>query len=318
VTTDSATAPRPVSFSTAELPDAERIELWEDHNAHALIGLRCHMLGEVSLDATELNLQLEQLHLARVRGNAHVVERSPQLIRGHPADAIAVYLTLVGEAFFYHDDGVRTLSPGQVLICDADRPFMRGFSRGLEELAIKVPRPLFRELTGLSSLDTPLVRDFARGDVAARTLARLVDRALRPDGGEPVDERTALSLLASVAGSRPADPGPVNLANARAFIEDHLTEVNLSAARVAAGIGISERQLSRVFAVTGDSVPQFVLARRLDRARALLESAPEIPVGEVAARYGFGSAGRFSQAFKARFDIRATDLRRQARASRLG
>ena len=317
MTTDSARAPRPVSFSTAELPDAERIGLWEDHNAHALIGLRCHMLGEVTLDATELNLQLEQLHLARVRGNAHVVERSPKLIRGHPADAIAVYLTLVGEAFFYHDDGVRTLSPGQVLICDADRPFMRGFSRGLEELAIKVPRPLFRELTGLASLDTPLVRDFARGDVAARTLARLVDRALRPDGGEPVDERTALGLLASVAGSRSADPGKVYLANARAFIEDHLTEVNLSAARVAAGIGISERQLSRVFAVTGDSVPQFVLARRLDRARALLASAPEIPVGEVAARYGFGSAGRFSQAFRARFGIRATDLRRQARASRL-
>jgi len=317
VATDSATAPRPVSFSTAELPEAQRIGLWEDHNAHALIGLRCHMLGEVTLDATELNLQLEQLHLARVRGNAHVVERSPDLIRGHPADAIAVYLTLVGEAFFYHDDGVRTLRPGQVLICDADRPFMRGFSRGLEELAIKVPRPLFRELTGLGSLDTPLVRDFARGDVAARTLARLVDRALRPDGGEPVDERTALGLLASVAGSRSADPGTVYLANARAFIEDHLTDVNLSAARVAAGIGISERQLSRVFAVTGASVPQFVLARRLDRARALLASAPEIPVGEVAARCGFGSAGRFSQAFRVRFGIRASDLRRQARASRL-
>jgi AraC-like DNA-binding protein len=310
-------ARRPVSFSTAELPDAQRIGLWEDHNAHALIALSCHMLGEVTLDATELNLQLEQLHLARVLGNAHVVERSPELIRGYPADAIAVYLTLVGEAFFYHDDGVRTLRPGQVLICDADRPFMRGFSRGLEELAIKVPRPLFRELTGLGSLDTPLVRDFARGDVAARTLARLVDRALRPDGGEPVDERTALGLLASVAGGRSADPGTVYLANARAFIEDHLTDVNLSAARVAAGIGISERQLSRVFAVTGTSVPQFVLARRLDRARALLASAPEIPVGEVAARCGFGSAGRFSQAFRARFGIRATDLRRQARASRL-
>jgi transcriptional regulator GlxA family with amidase domain len=72
-----------------------------------------------------------------------------------------------------------------------------------------------------------------------------------------------------------------------------------------------------VFAVTGASVPQFVLARRLDRARALLASAPEIPVGEVAARCGFGSAGRFSQAFRVRFGIRATDLRRQARACRL-
>jgi AraC-like DNA-binding protein len=316
VTTGSVTAPRPVSFSTAGLPEAQRIVLWEDHNAHALIGLRCHLLGEATLDATELNLQLEQVHLARVRGNAHVVERPLEVIRSHPADAIAVYLTLVGEAFFYHDDGVRTLRPGQVLICDADRPFIRGFSRGLEELAIKVPRPLFGELTDLGALSTPLVRDFARGDVAARTLARMVDRALRLDGGEPVDERTALDLLASVAGGRSAGPGTVHLANARAFIEDHLADAGLNAARVAAGIGISERHLSRTFAAAGPSVPQFVLARRLEHARALLVSAPETPVAEVAARCGFGSATRFSQAFRARFGIRATDLRRQARAGR--
>jgi transcriptional regulator GlxA family with amidase domain len=144
-----------------------------------------------------------------------------------------------------------------------------------------------------------------------------VDRAVRPEGGEPVDERTVLDLLASMAGGRPAGPGTAHLANARAFIEDHLTDVNLSAARVAAGIGVSERQLSRVFAAVGTSVPQFVLARRLERARALLASAPETPVGDVAARCGFGSATYFSQAFRARFGMRATDLRRQARARQL-
>ncbi|MFC4022027.1 helix-turn-helix domain-containing protein [Micromonospora sp. GCM10011542] len=317
MTTGSATAPQPVSFSTTGLPEAQRIALWEHHNACALIGLRCHTLGEAPFDGAELNLQLDQMHLARVRGNAHVVERPAEVIRKHPADAVAVYLTLVGEAFFYHDDGVLTLRPGQVLICDADRPFMRGFSRGLEELAIKVPRPIFRELTGLASLSSPLVRDFNGGDVPARTFARLVDRALRPGGGEPLDERIALDLLASMAGSRRVDLGTVHLANARAFIEDHLTDSGLTAARVAAGVGISERHLSRAFAASGTTLPQFVLARRLDRARALLASSPQLPVGEVAARCGFGSATHFSQAFRARFGLRATDLRRQARAGRL-
>ena len=42
------------------------------------------------------------------------------------------------------------------------------------------------------------------------------------------------------------------------------------AALVAAGIGISERHLSRAFAGTG--FPQYVLGRRLDRARTLLEA----------------------------------------------
>jgi AraC-like DNA-binding protein len=317
VTAGSVTTPRPVSFSTAGLPEDQRVALWEDHNAHELIGLRCRTLSEATLNATELNLQLEHVHLARVHGNAHIVERSPEMIRSHPADAIAVYLTLVGEAFFYHDDGVRTLRPGQLLICDADRPFMRGFSRGLEELAIKVPRPLFRELTGQGSLTTPLVRDFTRGDVAARTLVRLLDRGLRPEGAEPVDERTALHLLASMAGSRRVDPAAVHLANARAYIEDQLTDTGLSAARVAAGIGISERHLSRAFAAAGSSVPQFVLVRRLERARALLISAPQTPVGSIAAQCGFGSATYFSQAFRAHFGMRATDVRHHARARQL-
>src|SRR4051812_17742283 len=206
-----------MSFSTAEVPAPQRVALWEDHNRNALIGLRCHLLGEQPFDGTELNLQLDQMHLARVRGTSHVVERPAEVIRKSPADSIAVYLTVVGEAFFYHDDGVLTLRPGQALICDADRPFMRGFSHGLEELAIKVPRATFRDVTGLDALTAPLVRDFAQGDGAARTFARLIDRALRPEGGEPVDEATVLHLLASMTGHTVADPGTVHLANAKAF-----------------------------------------------------------------------------------------------------
>ena len=58
--------PQAVSFSTAGLPAARRIALWEEHNAHALIGVRCSMLGESSLEATELNLQLDHMHLAHI------------------------------------------------------------------------------------------------------------------------------------------------------------------------------------------------------------------------------------------------------------
>jgi AraC-like DNA-binding protein len=305
--------PQAVSFTTAGLPRAQRIARWEEHNAHALIGLRCSMLGESELDATELNLQLDRMHLARVRGNPHVVERPAPLIRRQPSDSIAVYLTLFGEAFFYHPDGVLTLRPGQALICDADRPFMRGFSGGLEELAIKVPRPVFHELTGRAALSTPLVRDFTGGDVATRTLARLADRALRPSASS-FDEDTALDLLATVLGGRPRSEAPVHLANARAYIEEHLVDPGLSAARVAAAIGISERHLSRAFAASGPSFPQYVLARRLDRAHLMLTRSPSSSVASVAARCGFGTPSRFSQAFSSRFGVRPSDVRRSARA----
>jgi AraC-like DNA-binding protein len=303
--------PGPVRFSTLGLPRARRVAMWEDHNAGALIGLRCRSLGEGTLEATEINLQLPRLHLARVIGNPHVVERTSRVIRRTPAEAVACYLTLVGEAFFYHDDGVRTLRPGQLIICDADKPFLRGFSQGLEELAVKVPRAVFTEATGLEAVPEPLVLDFAGG--AARTLAQLVGRAVRVDGPQPVDEDTVLALLGALVTGRSTDLAAAHLATAKAYIEARLTDPDLTAARIARAAGISERHLSRVFATSGTSVPRYLLTRRLERARALLRAGAGTSAAEVAARCGFGSAGHFSHAFKEHFGVRVTDALRDAR-----
>jgi AraC-like DNA-binding protein len=107
----------------------------------------------------------------------------------------------------------------------------------------------------------------------------------------------------------------VHLANARAFIEDHLTDPGLNAARVAAGIGISERHLSRAFASAGEGLPRFVLTRRLERAHRLLASGSRTAVAEVAASCGFGSATYFTQAFRAHFGVRPSDVRKSAAPS---
>ncbi|MFD9001469.1 helix-turn-helix domain-containing protein [Streptomyces sp. NPDC059582] len=308
----SGTTGAAVRFSTVGLPEAERIALWEEHNAETLIGLRCRSLQDGALDATEINLQLPRVHVARVLGSPHVVERPQAEIRRVPSDAVACYLNLAGDAFFYHDDGVRLLHPGQLLVCDADLPFMRGFSHGLEELAVKVPHTVWRDLGGPMSLRQPLVVD--DGLVQTRTLATLVARALRRDSSVGLDEDTLLDLLGCVVTGRAPSLSTVHLAVAKAYIDEHLADAGLSATRIAQGIGISERHLSRVFASGGSSVPRYLLLRRLERARSLLREGGATTVAEVAARCGFASAAHFSHRFKERFGLRATDVLREARA----
>jgi AraC-like DNA-binding protein len=317
----------PRVFSTAGLPEARRIELWEGHNAAALIGLSCYTAGAGALAATEVNVQAGGVRLARVTASAHVVERSAGVICRSPADAIAVYLTLRGQAWFEGEGGTRTVRPGQVLLCDADRPFSRGFAHGLEELAITVPRAAFADRTGLTSFRSAVITGFARGDDPyARALAVLADRAARPERAVPADERTVLELVAVLATGRDADPAMAHRAAARCFIEGHLADRTLTAARVAAAVGISERHLSRVFAADGTSVPRHVLSRRLALAYALLsEPAAEgrpaegrpaggRAVAEVAARCGFVSATYFSRAFHEHFGQRASEVRRRGLA----
>src|ERR1700751_3150508 len=136
----------PRGFSTAGLPAARRVELWEEHNASALIGLAVRT--ERPLEATELNIRLPRLHLARVTGSPHVVERTSEVIGRDPADAVAVYLSVRGRSWFTDADRTRLLSPGSVLLCETDRPFARGFADGLDELVVRVPRQACAELAG--------------------------------------------------------------------------------------------------------------------------------------------------------------------------
>ena len=111
----------PKAFSTVGLPAARRVELWETHNATALIGL--DVKASEPLVATELNVRLPHVDLARVSGSAHVVRRTEQVIERSPADALAVYMTLRGDAWFESPSGTYALRPGNILVSETDRPF---------------------------------------------------------------------------------------------------------------------------------------------------------------------------------------------------
>ncbi|MEP9384263.1 helix-turn-helix domain-containing protein [Nocardioides cheoyonin] len=309
----SARLPRPEVFSTTRLDAATQVRGWERHNARSLVALAVRPGAEESFDAVEVNLQLEDVHLAGVRADKHVVERSASLVDAVPADAIAVYASLRGEALLEYDGVRRVVRPGQLLVCDVDRPFLRGFGHGLEEFAIKVPRAAFAERTGLTSVATPLVVDAGPGqDPHGRALVQLVGRALRPADPVPADEEAVLDLVSVLATDGRVTLGTAHRAAAKAFIEDHLDDPGLSASDVAAGAGISERHLSRLFAEAGTSVPRHILGRRLDRAYAVLAAAtdPALRTVDVAERCGFTSPSYFSQAFRRRFGVAAGDVRR--------
>jgi AraC-like DNA-binding protein len=309
--------PVPETFEVSGPWQDRGVEAWERHNAAALVGLACRVPANVPFRAREINLQLDRLHLARVQGTPHAVVRDDAMVSRRPGDAIVVYAALRGDALWEHAGSRRIVRPGQLLVCDVDRPFLRGFGHGLEELAVKVQRDAFTELTGMTTVDSPLFLDAAgrEANPYARALVRLVGRAVGRSA-VPADERTILELVSVLAtGGRVGLP-VAHRAAARAFIDDRLTDPSLSAADVANGAGISERHLSRLFAETGSSIPEHILARRLDLAHTLLRrpDTRDLRVADVAARCGFTSTAYFSETFKRRFGSTAGELRRTATA----
>ncbi|GAA1458132.1 AraC family transcriptional regulator [Williamsia maris] len=308
------------AFSTTDLPVGDRVAEWERHNAAQLIGLRCTTLDGARLDASEVTRTLPSVQLGRVQGSAHVVERTSSSVSANPADAVVIYLVLAGSGFFHHTGGAFLVDPGHLVICDADKPFMRGFSSGLTELVVKVPRAVARDLVGRDVVGGPTTLEFGTGssaDLRGAALARAVTRSLGAgddETGDAATESEVLDLIRSVLDTdRRADTAV--WAEIEVVVARSAHDPLLAASDIAAAVGVSTRQVSRLFAAHDTSVSAYILRRRLDRAHRLLSQVTGLrpTIAAVAADCGFSSPAYFSRTFRAAFGAPPTDVRNSGR-----
>lgn len=89
------------------------------------------------------------------------------------------------------------------------------------------------------------------------------------------------------------------------YIRTHPT-ADLSVSELARVAAFSPFHFHRIFtAVVGETVAQYVLRTRLERAVALLKAGPTLPILSAAVESGFQSASAFSRAFRQRYGIPA-------------
>ena len=156
----------------------------------------------------------------------------------------------------------------------------------------------------------------------AAALAAAAARALAEQAGrlEPAAAEAAVDsfcrLLAVAAG---VAPGAVEggrealraaaLERARRHVDRHLAEPDLSPAGVARAVGVSERQLHRLFERTGESFARYVLRRRLEEVRAALARPGARPVTDLALACGFGSLAAFYRGFRQTYGAAPGEVR---------
>lgn len=116
------------------------------------------------------------------------------------------------------------------------------------------------------------------------------------------------------AGEEPqrALPGPARHGKVGEAVRvmEGAVETPMLAAAVARAVGISPRQLERLFRRhLGQTPAAYAAGLRLERARALLRETG-MPVTAVAAACGYATPSRFSAAYRGRFGLRPKDERR--------
>ncbi|MEV0688114.1 AraC family transcriptional regulator [Nocardia sp. NPDC050378] len=304
------TQPAPMTFSTAGVPSSRRMALWEQYNARAMVQISGRTLGGEALEATERNLRSPRLRLAHITAAPHIAERTAREIERHPTDSVLLTVVLAGETSVYYRDDVVTLKPGQAILSDTDVPSMRGFAHRLDQLALTVPKSVYRELV-LPDIPKPYdVFELSGGagrSGSGAALAKLIGDAVRRENVDTEAlERDALALLRAMVTRHLVDDAGSQLAAAQAYIRRHLADPTLSALKIAGALGVSERQVSRVFRQHG-GVARWVTDQRLDLALAMLTAPGQRTVGQVVRECGFGSSSYFARVFRQRFGMSPRD-----------
>jgi AraC-like DNA-binding protein len=100
------------------------------------------------------------------------------------------------------------------------------------------------------------------------------------------------------------------------YLEQHLGEADLDAARIAAAHHISVRHLYTMLARMGISLGEWLRLRRLEKSRLDLagREGPSTTIAAIARRWGFADPTHFSRVFRAAYGMSP----REWRASQAG
>lgn len=315
--------PHRTSIDTTFIKPELRVSYWEEECRTNLVGFRCSPYSDRGLLAKQTSIDMGNLRMALTTANAHVIERTPDMIRTSPRESIFINVVREGETFIYQRGHCVKVQKGDVLIYDARYPFLLGGAENFSQLHIDIPADIFHAQLVHTDLNKPIHIGTATNlnRLYNRTLSGLMLDLIEGRGNEELSCNILNAQVCDLLGVLIAQScgktctsalSATHLLAAKAYVEDHLEDDDLNVQQIAQAAGVSERHLRRLFAAQGSSVADYLLARRLDRAKeALLD--PRLrgsTVAETAYRYGFVSHSHFSRAFKQRFGMPPTELLR--------
>lgn len=307
----------PMHFDIAETAPRQRRQAWSAALDSYFYPIDCLLPGDFAVGRVTAR-DIGAIRMARLCSDPMLVTRTSQHIGRRGADYYFPPLPVQGRIWLDQfgrraevtqtaSAFVSTVEPyvyDQPLACESHTLRIAGAALrerlpGVEDFAA---RPLDGATHAMAGVFLAFARSFCeRRDALGAEEAELLARHL-------------LDLLAlTLAG---ADPGSTESAVAAAHcrrvvqhVERHFRDPDLTVARIAEGVGLSERYLQKIFAGREQTVSALLRARRVAEAQRLLGTRRD-NVSVVAYKAGFGDPAHFSRVFRRETGVSPQDFAR--------
>ncbi|MER6162052.1 helix-turn-helix domain-containing protein [Streptomyces sp. NPDC001868] len=314
-------------ISTSRLPAAERFDYWRAMTADTLTPD-----AQSSDHTSDFRAELRLLLLGAVRVGALTypslqTRRTNRLIRQSDPENYQLTLTVSGRHRIIQAGRDTTSTANDLLLYDTSRPWhgwAAADSTAVRGITVQFPRRLLplpqATIKSLAAVCLP-------GDRGVAGLLNSFLRQIVTDAASytPADTsrlaKITIDLMAAACAHHfeaeqrlpPETHHHVLSLRIHAFIEEHLSDVDLTPTVIAAAHNISTRHLHRIFHTTGMTVAGWIRRRRLENCSRDLADPRHAnrPIHAVAARWGFPDKAHFSRVFHSAYGVSPSEYRRE-------
>jgi AraC-like DNA-binding protein len=320
-----------VVFRAEDLPAQDRLSSLNEIFVNSEHPMRVVSAEPDEFLATARMLDLAEVDVVELTCSPSEVVRTPRLIRQHDPELLCVIMALSGDIMVSQAGRETVLTGQEFAMYDSSTPFRLGFGTGAGPVTMvrahipreflgvpvgRIERLLGRSLPGATGVGG-LLRQFLTstttcsadyrptdlprvGTVARDLMTAVVAHHLDAEGTVPDDSRRRTLLM-----------------RIETFIQQQLPDPRLTPGTVAAAHHISLSYLHRLFAARDTTVAAWIRHQRLERARRDLadQALRDVPVHQIAARWGFKDHPTFTRAFRAAYGASPSDYRSVADAA---
>jgi AraC-like DNA-binding protein len=318
-------------IDTATVPPTERLDFWSESSHDAYLPVQVRSPTREQFGARMWGYELGPLSLFRIAAAPNTMMRGTSAITACDPECLHLSVVLRGQINAAQEGRTGLARAGDLISYETSHPVVFRADQPYESLVIRVPRALLgqqeAEISKLTAVGISGREGLPKAAVAffCGLVGRLDAGTITTEDAPNTIDCVLDLVRALYSAPSAADDAPRMrtraeiLLNVQTFIEAHLGNPELDPEQIARATFISTRYLHKLFEAEGTSVCRWIRETRLERCRRdLLDPAlADETILTIASRWGLPGPEHFSRLFRSAFGRSPSELRREAKASRL-